>query len=466
MESTPLLSLQKCWLHQIELLWQASLGRGRKGYLAINPQQLTSVRWVTEKPNPISLTAAHPLINLIRKHTPSARLGAVWENPTTQEWWIQFASQGLRWHLWIEGTGKERQLHLISPEKEDLVRFGEKGTFTKKKKWEGNLPLEKPAGFSLWSLPSEAPEEEIGKEEGSSTADVPDIPAYQRRAKDQLKRKLRTIRKSLARIEGQLPLDPQILLQEAKWLQTYGYRIHPETTKLYLEAEEIGRPTGYTLSIDSEKTIGAQIEARFHAAKKSKKTKEIFQSQWEKTNTEKEAIEKDLDAIREIPMTCSEVEKILLRYHIAPPPEKSPSVSVVEKEALPYRVFYGESDAEFLVGKSPSDNDSLTKMAKANDYWFHVVGSTGSHVIVPARTLPGREMTETVQRQAAIYALHFSKIRQAREGEVYCTQRRHVRKKKGLPVGMWLVDQSKTLWVRYEAEELASFLIAHLAHSS
>ena len=55
-----------------------------------------------------------------------------------------------------------------------------------------------------------------------------------------------------------------------------------------------------------------------------------------------------------------------------------------------------------LAGRSERENDHLSiKMAKPNDWWFHVKGLSGSHVIlrVPAGEEPD---TTTVKAAAAV----------------------------------------------------------------
>ena len=67
---------------------------------------------------------------------------------------------------------------------------------------------------------------------------------------------------------------------------------------------------------------------------------------------------------------------------------------------------------QVLVGRTDADNDDLSfRVARPNDWWFHVRGVPGSHVILqgPPGAAPDRE---TLQRAAAIAAYH-SKARTA-----------------------------------------------------
>jgi hypothetical protein len=54
-----------------------------------------------------------------------------------------------------------------------------------------------------------------------------------------------------------------------------------------------------------------------------------------------------------------------------------------------------------LAGKTDQDNDRLSiKVAKANDWWFHVRGLPGSHVVlqVPAGEEPDNETVKAARR--------------------------------------------------------------------
>src|SRR5690606_22046959 len=110
------------------------------------------------------------------------------------------------------------------------------------------------------------------------------------------------------------------------------------------------------------------------------------------------------------------------------------------------------------VGKGARENDELTKAARAQDYWLHAVGVTGSHVIVPAVKEIKDTLPEATKKEAAILALQHSKLKGDLAGEVYFTRRSHIRKKKGLPDGLWLIDRSETLFIRYTADELQAVL--------
>ncbi len=100
-----------------------------------------------------------------------------------------------------------------------------------------------------------------------------------------------------------------------------------------------------------------------------------------------------------------------------------------------------------LAGRTDLDNDRLSiKIAKANDWWFHVRGLPGSHVVlqVPAGEEPDNE---TVKAAAAIAAWH-SKKRESNQVSVSGTRARFVTKPKGAKPGTVEIRKEKTFVVR------------------
>ena len=100
-----------------------------------------------------------------------------------------------------------------------------------------------------------------------------------------------------------------------------------------------------------------------------------------------------------------------------------------------------------LAGRSERENDHLSiKLAKPNDWWFHVKGLSGSHVVlrVPSGEEPDRD---TIKAAAAVAAWH-SKKREAKQVAVSCTRARYVTKPRGAPAGTVTIRKEKVLMVR------------------
>jgi predicted ribosome quality control (RQC) complex YloA/Tae2 family protein len=91
---------------------------------------------------------------------------------------------------------------------------------------------------------------------------------------------------------------------------------------------------------------------------------------------------------------------------------------------------------EVLIGKADADNDALTfRVAEPQDFWLHVAGPPGSHVVVrnPERLA---ELPRPVLEQAAALAAWHSKARGRRgKVEVHVCRVADVSKPRGAPPG-------------------------------
>lgn len=87
-----------------------------------------------------------------------------------------------------------------------------------------------------------------------------------------------------------------------------------------------------------------------------------------------------------------------------------------------------------MAGKTDQDNDILSlKTAAPNDWWFHVRGMPGSHVILTGNEQlePGKNL---IQQAASIAAYH-SKAREGGTVAVSATRARFVSKPRGAKPG-------------------------------
>jgi len=101
-----------------------------------------------------------------------------------------------------------------------------------------------------------------------------------------------------------------------------------------------------------------------------------------------------------------------------------------------------------LVGRNASENDRILRVASPDDIWLHARGYPGSHVIV--RRGGRREIPDDVIYEAAKLAAQRSKARGERRVEVAVAEVKHVRKPKGAPPGLVIVDNEDTLLVELD----------------
>ena len=100
-----------------------------------------------------------------------------------------------------------------------------------------------------------------------------------------------------------------------------------------------------------------------------------------------------------------------------------------------------------LAGRTDADNDRLSlRMARPNDWWFHVRGMPGSHVVLQVPS--GREPSNAILRQAAAVAAYHSKARAGGSVAVSATRARFVRKPRGAKPGTVQIRRETVFKVR------------------
>lgn len=99
------------------------------------------------------------------------------------------------------------------------------------------------------------------------------------------------------------------------------------------------------------------------------------------------------------------------------------------------RRFVSPDGMVVLVGKTAEDNDVLTfKLGTPRDFWLHVSGESGSHVVIRNPDGLQRPPRETV-RYAAGLAAGYSRARHGGQVTVHLATCADVSKPRGLPPG-------------------------------
>ena len=103
---------------------------------------------------------------------------------------------------------------------------------------------------------------------------------------------------------------------------------------------------------------------------------------------------------------------------------------------------------DVLIGRSNEGNDHVTHvLARPEDYWFHVHGAAGSHVVLRRGKGKNEPSKQTVHEVAA-WAAFYSQARTAGKVPVIVTRKKYVRKPRKGPPGLALCTNEKTVIVR------------------
>ena len=272
---------------------------------------------------------------------------------------------------------------------------------------------------------------------------------------DELCKRLETHRKRLERklkaitSDAHRATEAPALRHKADLITAHLANWDPQKSSLKVKDWATDSPQEKILEIDP--TLGAlkQAERFYNLARRFERGSEIAHQRAISTSNELLRLQDLLCRVKENPTGDFSDELTALRI----PKRQSGSHQRKNKKArIPYRKFLGHNEQLILVGRSAKDNEILLQHAKPHDYWLHVRGIQGSHVVVPLTR------KETINPQllldAALLAVHFSKAHNDVEVEVQHTTRRYIRKPKGSPLGSVRIDREKVLIVYSDKNRL------------
>ena len=88
--------------------------------------------------------------------------------------------------------------------------------------------------------------------------------------------------------------------------------------------------------------------------------------------------------------------------------------------------FISSDGFTIYVGKNNLQNEEVTfRIASGNDWWFHVKGQPGSHVVVKTE---GKELPDRCFEEAAALAAWYSSAPRGEKTEVDYTRKKEIRK--------------------------------------
>jgi predicted ribosome quality control (RQC) complex YloA/Tae2 family protein len=121
----------------------------------------------------------------------------------------------------------------------------------------------------------------------------------------------------------------------------------------------------------------------------------------------------------------------------------------IEKKGAQLICYELDDDWIILVGKSDLDNEILSlKLAQSGDWWFHVHGMPGSHVILRSSIEKKRTPSAALLKEAAAVAAWHSKARNGGQTAVSCTRAENVSKPHGAKPGTVSIRKQKIYKVR------------------
>jgi predicted ribosome quality control (RQC) complex YloA/Tae2 family protein len=126
------------------------------------------------------------------------------------------------------------------------------------------------------------------------------------------------------------------------------------------------------------------------------------------------------------------------------PPAADPEAGSWQGRSVARR-FVSPDGMTVLVGRTAADNDVLSlKLAASRDFWLHVAGESGSHVVVRNPEKLERLPRDT-ERFAAALAARYSKARHGGRVTVHLTTCSEVSKPRGSPAGQVTLGRYRSM---------------------
>lgn len=242
-----------------------------------------------------------------------------------------------------------------------------------------------------------------------------------------------------ARRAGHLQLQGELIL---------AYRGSLEPGQTQLEAWDYeGNPIAIPLRADLTPIENAQ--RFFSKAKKAKSGAAHVEEQIERLSGDLEALQGALMKV-EATEDVGELESL---HELATKRRwLHKAAQPVKKEDRPFqgkavRELEAPGGWRVLYGDNAEANDYITvQLGRPNDWWLHVRGASGAHVLVPTQNKPDRVPPE-VLRYAAEVAVRNSSAKHSGYVEVICTLKKYVRRPRGAPPGAVTYSHERTIVV-------------------
>ncbi len=253
-----------------------------------------------------------------------------------------------------------------------------------------------------------------------------------RELKEQLKGRVNYLNKSQQKID-ELQNDQHYQLW-ADLIMANMHLIMQGTEMIQLENFYTGLPE----KIKLKKELNPQRNAEIFYRKAKNQQIEIY-----KLN---ESIQAKKEEIEKLKLSIAYIEQAedlkSLREHIKVEPSKR---KIITLRALPYHTFEFKG-FQIWVGKNAEANDELTlKYAFKEDLWLHAKDVSGSHVVIKNQS--GKNFPKDVVERAAQLAAYNSKRKTDSLCPVAVTPKKFVRKRKGDPAGMVVVEKEEVILV-------------------
>ena len=274
---------------------------------------------------------------------------------------------------------------------------------------------------------------------------------FQRRRESLLGSINRQTRKTSRALEGlQHDLgsleDDDALRRQAEMLSIHFLRFKHGITAVELpDCEDPEKAV--LLRIDPHVPLNVQIDRLFKRSTKIRRSRPIIGERIRAMTLELDHLEncRKKVAEAETEMALEDVADVLRQNGIILEDGSTHTRPAGRMGASSFLMFRSVDRWMILVGRNARENDLLTfKRARSFDFWFHVKGHHGAHVVV-LNEMKRSTCPERTVEQAARIAVYFSAARGEKAVDVMMASRNHVRRASGGVPGRVIVHRHQTV---------------------
>lgn len=220
----------------------------------------------------------------------------------------------------------------------------------------------------------------------------------------------------------------------------------------------LGSNEELTISLNPELDPSKNLKQIFTKGKKASNALIEVQKQIDKVTSEISYLE-DIQSMIEF-STATELEEIKLDLFSNSEQYKNKVKKLAKKNKKLEIQHFTFQDVTIYIGKNNLQNDYLTnKLARNNDYWFHVKDSSGAHIIV---SVPGNasdyQMNEETIRLAANLSAYYSKYSSSSSVPVDYTKVKYLKKIPGMKGYHVTYTNQKTIYIDPSYDLIKNYL--------
>lgn len=230
-------------------------------------------------------------------------------------------------------------------------------------------------------------------------------------------------------------------------LTTYGYSLKGGEKELVCENYYNGQEEH--IPLDESLSPIENAKKYFEKYDKAKRTERNLSTQVKESKNTLEHLKSILNSLStaENAEDLEDIRREMGEYGYMKPISQKKKKERKEDKSSP-RIFRSSDGYLLYVGKNNYQNEEVSfQIAEGRDFWFHVKGSAGSHVIAKTEGKSLEELPDRLFEEAAELAAYFSSEKESAKVEVDYTERKNLKKVVGGAPGFVIYHQNYSILV-------------------